>query len=405
LSYYDSHKKKKIDKETIVAIVSILSVVGVILSIFIVISTINTNPTSTITTSSAADDYNNTNSPRAVAPTTEEEKSIVPPDQIVSGGPPPDGIPSIDNPKFIAVQEASKFLKDSELVLGLNINGDIRAYPLQILVWHEIVNDNIGAVPVAVTYCPLCFTNQVFNRTIDERGVVVEFGTSGKLYNSNLVMYDRTSKTLWSQALAEGIVGKYAGTKLQRVPFDVAYWKEWKQLYPDSKVLSRDTGSNRPYGADPYGDYYTNSDVLFPVSNKDSRLDLKEIVVGFENKGQFKAYKQQDIENKKVINDQVNGKPIALFSSYPFMVRAYDPLVEGGGEGGQQKIVLLQFDYNTKDKSFIDKQTGSLWNFEGKAISGQMRGKQLTRLPFDEGFWFEWIAFHPKSALYSVDSS
>jgi hypothetical protein len=400
LSYYDSHKKK-IDKKTIVAVVTILSVVGVILSIFSVISAINTNPTSTITT--IADDNNNSNSPRAVV-TTEEEKSIVPLDQIVSGGPPPDGIPSIDNPKFISVQEASKFLKDSELILGLNVNGDIRAYPLQILVWHEIVNDNVGAVPVAISYCPLCFTNQVFNRTIDER-VVVEFGTSGKLYNSNLVMYDRTSKSLWSQALAEGIVGKYAGTKLQRVPFDVAYWKEWKQLYPDSKVLSRDTGSNRPYGADPYGDYYTNSDVLFPVSNKDSRLDLKEIVVGVENKGQFKAYKQQDIENKKVINDQVNGKPIALFSSYPFMIRAYDPLVEGGGGGGEQTIVLLQFEYNTKDKSFIDKQTGSLWNFEGKAISGQMKGKQLTRLPFDEGFWFEWIAFHPKSALYSVDSS
>ena len=389
MSYYDSHKKKKTDKETIVAVVSILSVVGVILSIlFIVISTINANPTSTITTSSssssAADD-NNSNSPRAV-PTTKEEKSIVPLDQIVSGGPPPDGIPSVDNPKFISIQEASKFLKDSEL--GLNLNGDVRAYPLQILVWHEIVNDNIGDVPVAITYCPLCFTNQVFNRTIDER-VVVEFGTSGKLYNSNLVMYDRTTKTLWSQALAEGIVGKYAGTKLQRVPFDVAYWKEWKQLYPDSKVLSRDTGSNRPYGADPYGDYYTNSDVLFPVSNKDSRLDLKEIVVGFENKGQFKAYKQQDIENKKVVNDKVNGKPVALFSSYPFMVRAYDPLVVEGGVG-QQTIVLLQFEYNTKDKSFIDKQTGSLWNFEGKAISGQMKGKQLIRLPFDEGFWFEW---------------
>ena len=407
MSYYDSHKNKnKTDKETLVAVVSILSVVGVILSIlFIVISTINTDPISTITTSSADDNNNNTNLQRAVA-ITEEEKSIVPLDQLVSGGPPPDGIPSIDNPKFISVQEASKFLKDSELVLGLNINGDVRAYPLQILVWHEIVNDNVGAVPVAITYCPLCFTNQVFNRTIDER-VVIEFGTSGKLYNSNLVMYDRTTKTLWSQALAEGIVGKYAGTKLQRVPFDVAYWKEWKQLYPDSKVLSRDTGSNRPYGADPYGDYYTNSDVLFSVSNKDSRLDLKEIVVGFENKGQFKAYKQQDIENKKVINDQVNGKSIALFSSYPFMVRAYDPLVvEGVGGGGQQTIVLLQFDYNTKDKSsFIDKQTGSLWNFEGKAISGQMKGKQLTRLPFDEGFWFEWVAFHPKSALYSVDSS
>ena len=367
-----------------------LSIFGIILSVIIIVSIINSNPTSI--TIAAVD---NTNSAAAVT-AEEKEKSIVPLDQIVSGGPPPDGIPSIDNPKFISVQEASKFLEDSELVLGLNINGDIRAYPLQILVWHEIVNDKVGGVPVAVTYCPLCFTNQVFNRTIENvQEEVVEFGTSGKLYNSNLVMYDRTSKSLWSQALAEGIVGKHAGTKLERVPFDIAYWKEWKQLYPDSKVLSRDTGSNRPYGADPYGDYYTNSDVLFPVSNNDDRLGLKEIVVGFENKGQFKAYKQQDIENKKVINDQVNGKPIALFSSHPFMVRAYDPLVEGG----VQKT-LLHFDYNTKNNYFIDKQTGSLWNFEGKAISGQMKGKQLTRLPFDEGFWFEWVAFHPHTVLY-----
>jgi hypothetical protein len=367
-----------------------LSIFGIILSVIIIVPIINSNPTSI--TIAAID---NTNSAAVVAVTAEEkEKSIVPLDQIVSGGPPPDGIPSIDNPKFISVQEASKFLEDSELVLGLNINGDIRAYPLQILVWHEIVNDEVGGVPVAVTYCPLCFTNQVFNRIIDGQEVV-EFGTSGKLYNSNLVMYDRTSKSLWSQALAEGIVGKYAGTKLERVPFDIAYWKEWKQLYPDSKVLSRDTGSNRPYGADPYGDYYTNSDVLFPVSNKDGRLNLKEIVVGLENKGQYKAYKLQEIENKKVINDQVDGKSITLFSLYPFMIRVYDPVVEDGAER-----IVLQFDYNAENNKFIDKQTGSEWNFEGKAISGQMKGKQLTRIAFDEGFWFEWVAFHPKTEIY-----
>jgi hypothetical protein len=216
------------------------------------------------------------------------QHNIVPLDQIVSGGPPPDGIPSIDNPKFVSVQEAgNNFLADSDLVLGLNINGDIRAYPLQILVWHEIVNDKVGGVPVAVTYCPLCFTNQVFNRTLLLlNGQVVQFGTSGKLYNSNLVMYDRTSKSLWSQALAEGIVGKYAGVKLQRIPFDIAYWKDWKQLYPNSKILSRDTGFNRPYGADPYGNYYTSTQLYFPVSNHDNRLGLKEKVVGLENRGQ-----------------------------------------------------------------------------------------------------------------------
>jgi hypothetical protein len=386
LSYYDGLKKNKINKKSIaVVVVAILSIVGIILSVIIVIPTINTNPTSITITAGG-----NTNS-AASATAEEKEKSIVPLDQIVSGGPPPDGIPSIDNPKFISVQEASKFLEDSELVLGLNINGDIRAYPLQILVWHEIVNDEIGSIPVAVTYCPLCFTNQVFNRTIDDGQEVVEFGTSGKLYNSNLVMYDRTSKSLWSQAMAEGIVGKYAGTKLERVPFDVAYWKEWKQLYPDSKILSRDTGSNRPYGVDPYGDYYTNSDVLFPISNRDDRLGLKEIVVGFDNKGQYKAYKLQEIEDNKVINDQVNGKSITLFSSYPFMIRAYDPIAQGQ---------TLEFTYNPKSKNFLDEQTGSEWNFEGKAISGQMKGKQLTRLPFDEGFWFEWVAFHPKTEIY-----
>jgi Protein of unknown function (DUF3179) len=213
----------------------------------------------------------------------ELQKHIIPLDQIVSGGPPPDGIPSIDNPKFLTVQEAGKnFLSDSDLVLGLNIHGDIRAYPLSILVWHEIVNDEVGGVPVAVTYCPLCFTNQVFNSTIGSNQIL-QFGTSGKLYNSNLVMYDRGSKSLWSQALGQAIVGKYAGQKLQRIPFDIAYWKDWKQLYPNSKILSKDTGFSRPYGADPYGDYYTSNQLHFPVSNHDNRLGLKEKIVGLDN--------------------------------------------------------------------------------------------------------------------------
>jgi hypothetical protein len=325
----------------------------------------------------------------------EEERSIVPPEQIVSGGPPADGIPSIDKPKFVQVQKAEEFLEDSDLVVGLNIDGEVRAYPLQILVWHEIVNDKVGGVPIAVTYCPLCFTNQVFNRTMNG-GQILEFGTSGKLYNSNLIMYDRTTKSLWSQAMAQGIVGKFAGVKLERIPFDVAYWKEWKQLYPDSKVLSTDTGSTRPYGADPYGDYYTNGDVLFPVSNSDDRLGLKEIVIGLENKGQYKAFKLQEVEDKKVINDQVNGKPIVFFSLHPFTARVYDPVVD------EQ---ILEFNYTIKDKGFVDKQTSSIWNFEGKSISGQMKGKQLIRLPFDEGFWFEWVAFHPKTELYDGRSN
>jgi Protein of unknown function (DUF3179) len=233
------------------------------------------------------------------------------------------------------------------------------------------------------------FTNQVFSRYVNN--TILEFGTSGKLYNSNLVMYDRASKSLWSQALGEGIVGNYAGIKLERLPFDIAYWKDWKQLYPNSKVLSKDTGSVRPYGADPYGDYYDSPDILFPVSNRDDRLGLKEIIVGLENDGVYKAYKLQDIEKLKVINDTINNKSVTLFSLYPITARAFDPIVNNQ---------TLTFYYNFTNNSFIDKQTQSKWDFEGKSTGGLLKREQLLRLPLDEGYWFEWVAFHPGTKVY-----
>ena len=381
-----------------ITLAATISIVSVTLTIIIALNTnipVSFNPPSTSAPSEIRGDNNNDDENADIDLSdvaAQDMNSIVPLDQIVSGGPPPDGIPSIDNPKYISIQEAEEFLKGSDLIVGLNINGDTRAYPLQILVWHEIVNDIVGKTPIAVTYCPLCFTNQVFNRTMND-GEILEFGTSGKLYNSNLVMYDRATKSLWSQAMSQAIVGKLAEVKLERIPFDVAYWKDWKQLYPDSKILSRNTGFSRPYGADPYGDYYINKDVLFPIAKYDNRLGPKEIIFGFENEGQYKAYRLQDVEKLKVINDQVNTKPVALFSMNAFMTRSYNPILDGQ--------TTLQFEYNAINNTFIDKQTRSQWNFDGKAIDGQMKGKQLIRLPFDQGFWFEWVAFHPKTELYN----
>jgi len=193
---------------------------------------------------------------------TNGEKHIVPLDKIKSGGPPPDGIPSIDDPKFTEADNENH-VADSDIVLGLEINGEAKAYPLSILVWHEIVNDNVGGVPVAVTYCPLCFTNQVFERVLD--GQSVEFGTSGKLYNSNLVMYDRMTGTYWSQGLGLAIKGELTGQSLNIIPFDVITWGDWKKLHPDTVVLTTNTGHIRAYGVDPYGDYYTDPRILFPV--------------------------------------------------------------------------------------------------------------------------------------------
>jgi hypothetical protein len=297
----------------------------------------------------------------SIGQNNEETKQIVPLDQIVSGGPPRDGIPSIDNPKFVSTEEASfNFLQGSDLVIGLEINEDVRAYPLKILVWHEIVNDHVGGTPVAVTYCPLCFSSQVFNRTLDSQ--VVEFGTSGKLYNSNLVMYDRTSESLWSQAMAKGIVGKHAGKDLERIPFDVAAWNEWKKLHPESKVLSTDTGFGRPYGVDPYGNYYTEPNILFPVSHKDDRFGLKEIVIGLEDNGKHKAYRISDIENNKVVNDAIGNKQIALVSLEPFMVHVFDRSIQ---VESSTKATTLQLEYESSSNLLADKETGTKWNFDG----------------------------------------
>ena len=314
-------------------------------------------------------------------------KHIISLDKIRSGGVPKDGIPSIDNPKFVIAAEAD-FLSEDDLVIGLEINGESKAYPFSILVWHEIVNDNVGGVPVAVTDCPLCFTTQVFERTID--GKEVEFGVSGKLYNSNLVMYDRLTESYWSQALGKGIVGELTGYELEKVPFDVIQWKDWKILHPDSLVLSTETGHLRPYGVDPYGSYYTDPRVLFPIENKDERLPLKELIVGLNEGDIYKAYKQSDIESSAVINDRINGRSILLLSQFSGNVRSFDRTVNDQ---------VLEFNYI--DDKLVDLQTESEWNYDGIAISGTLLGTELERLPINPGFWFEWPAFHPLTDLYS----
>ncbi|MBI4160268.1 DUF3179 domain-containing protein, partial [Candidatus Wolfebacteria bacterium] len=179
-------------------------------------------------------------------------KHSVPLDEIVGGGPPKDGIPSIDRPKFISVGEASEQVSDAEPGLALEIGSVSRFYPFQVLVWHEIVNDTIGGRRILVTYCPLCLSGIVFDPVVN--GERVEFGTSGKLWNSNLVMYDRKTESLWSQILGEAIVGEMTGTQLKVLPSDQIRFGDWRKFHPSGEVLSRDTGATRFYGQDPYGD-------------------------------------------------------------------------------------------------------------------------------------------------------
>ena len=317
---------------------------------------------------------------------TDGLKHIVPLDKIRGGGPPKDGIPSIDDPQF-ATLSGSSFMTQSDIVIGLEINGEAKAYPLSILVWHEIVNDNVGGTPVAVTYCPLCFTNQVFERILN--GQEVEFGTSGKLYNSNLVMYDRLTDSYWSQALGMAITGELTGQELKIIPFDVISWGDWISIHPETLVLTTETGHTRAYGVDPYGDYYTDPRIIFPVDHKDDRMHPKEIILGFHEGQTYKAYKQSDVKSEKIVNDKINEAPIVLFSMYTGNARAFDRIVDGQ---------VLEFDF--LDNKIIDLQTSSVWSYDGIAISGELEGLELNRLPFNPGFWFEWIAFHPDTEVY-----
>ena len=313
-------------------------------------------------------------------------KHLIPLDKIRGGGPPKDGIPSIDNPVFADITK-SHFMSNSDTVIGLEIDGETKAYPLFILVWHEIVNDEVGGVPVSVTYCPLCYTNQVFERIID--GTTVEFGTSGKLYNSNLLMYDRLTESYWSQALGMAVKGELTGYKLNLIPFDVITWGDWKTLHPDTLVLTTDTGHIRSYATDPYGNYYTEPRIMFPVDHKDDRMHPKEIILGFNHDDVYKAYKQSDVESMIIINDYVDENPVMLVSLFSENSRAFNRTLDG---------MVLDFEY--VENKIIDTQTNSEWNYDGLAVSGQHNGKQLERLPMEPGFWFEWVAFHPETRIY-----
>ena len=313
-------------------------------------------------------------------------KHNIPLDKIRSGGPPKDGIPSIDNPVFAEISD-SQFMSDSDTVIGLEINGEAKAYPIFILVWHEIINDRVGGTPVAITYCPLCYTNQVFERIIN--GVEVEFGTSGKLYNSNLLMYDRLTESYWSQALGIAVKGELTGYQLNLIPFDVITWKDWITLHPDTVILTTDTGYIRSYATDPYGNYYTDPRIMFPVEHSDDRMHPKEIIIGFNQDNIYKAYKQNDIESNIIINDSIGDTSVMLISLYSENARAFERTIDD---------VILDFEY--VDGQILDLQTNSEWNYDGLSISGKYGGMQLERMPIEPGFWFEWVAFHPQTLVY-----
>jgi len=288
-----------------------------------------------------------------------ETKQSILPEEIVSGGPPKDGIPSIDNPKFVSIQEADAWLKDKEPGIAFSKGNTDRFYPYQILVWHEIVNDTLSGAEgegkrILVTYCPLCLTGFVFDPLV--KGERVEFGTSGKLWKSNLVMYDRKTDSLWAQILGEAIAGEMTGAKLPFLPSDQMLYGNWKKAFPSGRVLSRDTGAVRFYGSNPYGDYFSATNLALSLAKPtDTRLPNDAFIFGIVRNGKAKAYLVDSVKAQGQVED--------LFEGTAFVLR-------------------------------YDSELDAVRVFEKLEDNTEQRIN-----PFS-AFWFSWAAAHPNTSLY-----
>lgn len=275
----------------------------------------------------------------------------VPTDEILSGGPPKDGIPSIDRPKFAAAKDAG-FMKDSDRVIGFVFNGEAKAYAIKILNWHEIVNDKVGGKPVVVTFCPLCGTGMVFDADSGGRGLT--FGVSGLLYQSDMLLYDRQTESLWSQLKGEAVTGKLMGRKLKLLSSTHTTWGAWKKKHPKTLALTTDTGHRRNYDSDPYKGYAQMEGLFFPVSRQSKAYHPKEQVIGIQVGEVFKAWPFIELAQAKLpVKETINGQ-----------------------------LMTVEFDGKT-----------------GTALVRDDKGKEY---PSVVGFWFAWYAFHPETLVYKA---
>jgi hypothetical protein len=337
--------------------------------------------------------------------TTDFSKHSVPYREILSGGPPKDGIPAIDNPSFVAVAEADEWLSPVEPVVLVEINDDARAYPLQILTWHEIVNDTVGATPVAVTFCPLCNTAIVFERTVDAE--VLDFGTTGRLRFSNLIMYDRQTETWWQQGTGEAIAGALTGTQLTFYPAALIAWSDFKATHPDGQVLSRETGYKRSYGQNPYTGYddVNNSPFLYRGPETPGTLPAVARVLTVDLEQEAVAYLYTVLEEQRVVNDTVAGTEVVVFWQ-PGAASALDTAaIADGRDVGAASAYARELDGRQLTFSFdgtriVDNETGSAWDVLGQAIGGELAGAQLTPIVAVNHFWFSWAAFKPETRIY-----
>lgn len=275
----------------------------------------------------------------------------IPRDEIHHGGPPRDGIPAIDEPRFLEADSAG-FLAPDDRIMGMDHNGVAKAYPIKILNYHEVVNDDFNGEGVVISFCPLCGTGMAFSAGIDGRKT--DFGVSGLLYNSDVLLYDRRTESLWSQIMAEAVSGPMVGAKLEHLPASHTTWRDWRKRHPDTVVLSTDTGYNRDYNRTPYAGYEDSDRVWFPVANRDARYHSKELVIGLELDGGVKAYPFAELsQHDTPFQDEVAGRRISV-------------------------------------------------HFDALNRTGRVLDESGNEIPTVIAFWFAWAAFHPDTEVFEA---
>ncbi|MFP4367000.1 MAG: DUF3179 domain-containing protein [Bacteroidales bacterium] len=322
---------------------------------------------------------------------------LVPEDEIFDGGPGKDGIPALTNPQFTDPQEAS-YLSDNDLVLGFVQDGTARAYPHNILDWHEIVNDSYDDMYMAVIYCPLTGTGIGWDREPGPpsiAGDITSFGVSGLLYNSNIIPYDRGTDSNWSQMLLKAVNGELKGTRADTYNLIETRWDTWKSMYPETRVLSSETGHSRNYSRYPYGDYKTSNSLIFPVNNEDDRLHRKERVLGVLIEEEAKAYSIGNFDSSiSLIHDNFKGEDLVIAGSGD---KNFIVAFKREGDDG----VSLEFTAVQDNLPVIMKDgEGTLYDVSGLAVGGPGEGKRLGAVTQFIGYWFAWAAFYPEIELY-----
>ena len=329
----------------------------------------------------------------------------VPMVEFFSGGPPKDAIPAIDSPRFESVADADSWLLSDEPVLVFT-EGDIaHAYPLQILLWHEIVNDVIGDLPLLVTYCPLCHTALMFDRRLE--GQVYDFGSTGLLRGSDLVMYDRQTESWWQQLSGQALVGAMSGKTLQFLPAFHTTWAEFKEAYPQGEVLSRDNGYEMSYGTTPYVYYDTQPGPTsdFWSGETDARLPAMARVSLVSIEDSHVAFPFSVLGKTPVVNYKLGNQRIAVFyNADPLSVLNREDVTASRRAGATTVFRAVaqgrELTFDIEDGAIVDRETGSEWSFLGQAVSGPLKGAKLERVIHTDGFWFSWAAFHPSTFVY-----